>query len=154
MTGALRDLALMLLFCAAAGLIYYFLLPSGKLSQTAKSVLSVFFLLCVLSPLFSFLGQELPDFGAAQSEAGTAYDDVFIEAAKKTALREIGAVIEAYTDIAYQIELDVHISGASDIEIKQVRVTFDAAPADSGALEQALTDLIGTAPVITAREDE
>lgn len=151
---ALKQLALMLVFCAAAGFIYYFLLPSGKISQTAKSVMSVFFLLCVLSPLFSFLGQELPSFGSAQPEAFPAYDEAFAEAAKRSVLAEADRVISQYTEIPYEISVDVHISDGDIINIEQIGIMFDEAPADPGGLAQALREALGAIPVITVREGE
>ena len=152
---ALKNFALMLVFLSAAGLIYYFLLPSGKVSQTAKSVLSVFFLLAVVTPLFSLSDALAPAFSfeAGYSEQ-TDFDEPYLDAAKAAIIQLIGGTVREYTDEAYEVSVEAHIGADRSIEIEQVNILFDAEPPDRGALTAALQSALGFAPALTVREGE
>ena len=54
----LREWALMLVFISLASFIYWYLLPSGRISETAKAVVSVLAVASVCVPVFSFIGQK------------------------------------------------------------------------------------------------
>ena len=150
----LKRFALMLVFCAAAGLIYYLLLPSGSVSQTAKGVLSALMLLCVLAPLFSFLGQELPRFSFAD-ETNIFYDgDTWVEAAKNTVKRTVRDVVLQYTSLPYDLQIDAHITSGYGIDIKQVRLVFDRDFNSRGDLTLALAQALGVTPLVDVAEEE
>ena len=150
----LKQFALMLVFLSAAGLIYYFLLPSGRVSQTAKSILSVFFLLAALGPLFSLTTSLTPAFSfEAQSDA-FVYDEAMVDAAKAAVVRRIADVISSYTDTPCEISVSANIGTDYSIEIEQVNILFDADVQNSGTISLALREALGFAPVLTVREGE
>ncbi len=143
----------MMVFVSVAGFIYCFLLPAGGVSRMAKNLLSAIFLLLVLSPLFSFIGQELP----LQEQASAAYTEngaLYAEAVKTALGKEINETVSKYTDLPYTLLLDAHISEDRVISIDRVRLSFSSAPGDETALLNALTDLLGTAPELEVQEDE
>lgn len=150
----LKNTALLLLFASVMGLIYYFLLPSGKISQTAKSVLSVFMLLCAMEPLFSFMNMEMPDIDFYAYNDFADLDDEFISAAKKTVISKIDGVIKKYTETPYDIEVSVNISADRSIDIEQVRIIFDKGFVPAGEMKEELALTLGTEPLISAREEE
>ena len=150
----LKQFAVMLVFLSAAGLIYYFLLPSGRVSRTAKSILSVCFLLAALSPLFSLASNVSPVFSFEESSIGSAFDGNVIDAAKAALVRQIESVIAGYTDTPCEVSVSAHIGEDHSIEIEQVNILFDAEIPDVGALKDALREALGFQPVLTVREDE
>ena len=150
----LKQFAVMLVFLSAAGLIYYFLLPSGKVSQTAKSILSVCFLLAALSPLFSFASNVSPTFSFEERSGGSAFEENVIDAAKAALVQQIEAVIAGFTDVPCEVSVSAHIGEDYSIEIEQVNILFDAEVPDVGALKEALNEALGFQPVLTVREDE
>ena len=148
----IRTFALMLVFCAAAGLVYYLLLPSGKVSETAKGVLSAVLLLCVLAPLFSFMHIELPAFPEARTENYAENGDILLAAAERAVRQTAESVVRQFTALPYETEIRMHITEDYGIEIEQVRLIFSAEPEDVGTLRQALTEALGTAPEVVIRE--
>lgn len=150
----LKNTALMLLFASVMGLIYYFLLPSGKVSQTAKSVLSVFMLLCVMGPLFSFMNMEMPDIYLDSYNDFADLDGEFIAVAKKTVINEIDGVIKKYTETPYDIEVSVNISANKSIDIEQVRIVFDEGYVLYEEMQEELTLTLGAKPLISVRGEE
>ena len=148
----IRSFALMLVFCAAAGLIYYLLLPAGKVSDTAKSVFSAVLLLAVLTPLFSFAGMQLPASTAAPPETD-AYDaDILLAAVRQQIEKTLEAVVRQFTDQPYETELTMHITEDNGINIEQIRLVFDSDFAEREPLMQALTQALGAAPEVVIRE--
>ncbi|MCH5198796.1 MAG: hypothetical protein J1E34_07815 [Oscillospiraceae bacterium] len=150
----LKNTALMLLFAAVMGLIYYFLLPSGKISQTAKSVLSVFMLLVVMQPLFSFMNMEMPDIDLYAYGDFAELDDNFISAAKNAVISQIDGVIKKYTETPYNIEVPVNISENRSIDIEQVRIVFNKGFIPEEEMKEELFFALGAEPLISVREDE
>ena len=150
----LKQFAVMLVFLSAAGLIYYFLLPSGKVSQTAKAILSVCFLLAALSPLFSLAANISPTFSFEEKSVSSAFDGSVTDAAKVALVRQIEAVIAGYTDMPCEVSVSANIGEDYSIEIEQVNILFDAEVPDAGALKEALNAALGFQPVLTVREDE
>ena len=151
---ALKNTALMLLFASVMGLIYYFLLPSGKISQTAKSVLSVFMLLCVMQPLFSFMNMEMPEISIDVYNNFAELDENFISAAKNTVINEIDFVIKKYTETPYNIDVSVNIFSDKSIDIEQVRIVFDKGFIPPAGMEEELFSALGIKPIVSAREEE
>lgn len=151
---SLKNTALLLLFASVMGLIYYFLLPSGKISQTAKSVFSVFMLLCVIGPLFSFMNMELPDIDIEAYNDFAELDENFISAVKNTVISQIDGVIKKYTEAPYDIEVSVNISSDKSINIEQVRIIFDSGFVVSEKMKDELSVKLGTEPIISEREEE
>ena len=147
----LKSFALLLMFCAAAGFVYYVLLPAGKISQTAKSVLSVFLLFCALTPLFSLSEFQTPVFSADGAAAMEAYDEVFLNEAKAAVLRQADAVVKKYTNLPYTANIEGHISAGQCISIDRIELVFSAVPPSFDGLRQELADVFGC---VTLRVDQ
>ena len=151
---ALKQLSLLLLFGSAAAMIVWFLLPSGGVSRTAKSVISVFMLLCALLPLYSFKNLSWPRFSAASDAPEADYGELFTSAVKQALGAKVKEVVTKYTDVHYLIVAGVHINGDHSIEIEQVRIVFDYPVENAGALVADLTEALGLEPVLAYREGE
>ncbi len=150
----LKSFAAIMVFIAAAGFIYTFLLPSGKLSQTAKSVLSALVLLCSLSPLFSLAGQAPPSFSAAEYEYKEEYNGLWLQTVKETLAAEVRKTVSRYTDQPFELFIDANITETYIININSVRLVFRAAPAGIDELRSALCELLGTGAVLEVQEEE
>jgi len=151
---AVKNSALMLLYASVMGLIYYFLLPSGKISQTAKSVLSVFMLLCVIQPLFSFMNMELPGINLQEYEKFEDIDGELISAAENTVTSLIDSVVKKYCDEPYSIDVSVNILSDKSINIKQVRIVFEKGFIPEEEMINELELILGAPPEISVREEE
>ena len=149
----LKTFALMLVFCAAAGLVYYLLLPSGGVSDTAKGALSALLLLCVLLPLFSFFRMELPSFSAAENTVAAEGGEILLSAAEAQVRQVIETVARAYTDLPFETEIVMHITEDNGINMEQVRLTFPREFGERAALTEALSKALGVPPEVEIRED-
>ena len=148
----LKTFALMLVFCAAAGLVYFLLLPSGKVSETAKGVLGAVLLFFALTPLFSFAGMEIPSFSAAEPQDYVGNGDAVLSAAEQAVLRTVEDTVRRFTDLPFETELEMHITEDYCIDIEQVRLIFAAGLEDCETLRQALAEALGTVPEVVIRE--
>ena len=151
--AALKELAMLLLFGSAAAMIVWYLLPSGRVSRTAKSVISVFLLLCALLPMYSFRDLQLPRFSAEAQQTDADYNELFLSAARQTLGACVREVVQKYTDVPYRIVAGVHINGDRSIEIEQVRIVFNYAVEDADALAGELTQALGFKPVLVFGEE-
>lgn len=151
----LKVAALGLVFVSAACCIYYYLLPEGGVSRTARRILSVFFLACVLSPLFSvfnalgsFASFSLPEeTGTLQTNPGP------LAAAGEAAVREAAeALIRAKTDVPFEIRISVHITETGGIDIERLHVRFEREFNGREDLAAALREALGC-PVETEVEN-
>ncbi len=146
---ALKGFATLLLFVSAACCIYYFLLPSGNVAKTAKKLLSVFFLTCAVLPLFSLLRQDrLWEPASTSGETQTAADDAgrFAAAGEQVIKRAAARVLDAGTDVPYELIVETNIGEDMRIDIQQVTVLFARDFAERTALTARLTQALG-APV-------
>ena len=149
----LKKISLLLLFCSAAAMIVRFLLPSGRISQTAKGAISVVLLFCTLSPLFSLsLQQTAPRFELPAETPEIGYDELFFSAVEHTLRQQIARAVDGYTNAPYQIVASVHIGEDRSIQIEQVRILFDCVLEKPDALLEALTSALGFEPVLVYRE--
>ena len=144
--AALKSFALLLLFVSAACGVYYFLLPAGNVAETAKKLLSVFFLACAAAPLFTALRQggtaDLFSFPEeTQSVAGGA--EAFAAAGEQAVRRMAEGVLDARTDVPYELRVETHIGEDLRIDIQQVTVIFERDFAGRDELTAALTEALG-----------
>lgn len=149
----LKGFALMLVFCAAAGLVYYLLLPAGSVSDTAKGALSALLLLCVLTPLFSFFRMELPSFSVEESSVAADGGETLLAAAETQVRQVIETVARGYTDLPFETEIVMHITENNGINMEQVRLTFPREFSGRAALTEALSEALGMPPDVEIRED-
>lgn len=145
MLTALSSFSLLLLFVSACALIYYHLLPSGAVSSTAKSVLSCLMLLCVFTPVFSFMKVDIPS-PAFETPAFSEDAEVLYPGIRDTLLALLDPVIKKYTAVPYDFTADVNISETGDIDITVVKIIFDTEFDGREALTRELIDLLGIVP--------
>ncbi len=139
----------MLVFVSAGCMIYYFLLPAGNVSKTAKTVLSamVFGIICM--PLFSAV-LSISDMSFSFSAAPDMenLDDLLVSQAKKATENIISECVKKYTDEEYKTEIFIDISDDSYINISKVIIIFSVRPAHEKDIRQELYDKLGIMPDI------
>ena len=146
---ALKGFATLLLFVSAACCIYYFLLPAGNVAKTAKKLLSAFFLACAVLPLFSLLRQDRlwePASSPEETQTAASNEERFAEAGEQVIRRAAARVLDAGTDVPYELFIETHIGEDMCIDIQQVTVLFARDFAGRTALIARLTQTLG-APV-------
>lgn len=142
-TEKLKTFSLLLVFVSAAGCVYYFLLPSGNISKTAKRILSVFLLSAAVFPLFSlFSSTGTGSLPFAEPAATAAADTEPLLRETEAALRrEAERIVRNYTETPCEIRAEIHITEDYGINLERLTVTFErdfpereAATADLGAV--------------------
>ena len=145
----LRSFSLMMVFVAFMSVIYYFLLPSGNISRTAKSVLSAVTLACVLIPLFSVFEGFTVFKNAYEPDGGTISPErysYFVKQGKQAVDAVIEETVRKYTDIPYKTEIEVNISDDMSINIESVRIIFAERFEGMSDLMYELKNLLGIPP--------
>ena len=148
----LKSFALMLLFVSAALAAVTFLLPSGRISKSAKAVFSVFMTLCVVAPLFGVIGKNgdpralLDIFSGFEAPDITENGSRFAAAAEEKIKNALGAEIDRRTDIPYNISLNTDIGGDFVINIESVRISFSERPENLDEIAFALEKELGFMP--------
>ena len=147
----LKSFALMLLFVSAALAAVTFLLPSGRISKSAKAVFSVFMTLCVVAPLFGVIGNGDPRalldiFSGFEAPDITENGSGFAAAAEEKIKDALGAEIDRRTDIPYNISLNTDIGGDFVINIESVRISFSERPEKLDEIAFALEKELGFMP--------
>lgn len=155
---SLREWALMLVFIALSGFIYWYLLPSGRISETAKTVVSLLAVASVCIPVFAFIGGADTSLSFFTEENGETSvfepTDYYIRTAEKIVAEKLSLIIGGYTDSAFEIVTDIHITGDACIDIEQVSVIFETYPEKLPELSLAIEEALGIAPVFSLREKE
>ena len=115
----LKNWGLLLLFLSAGSLIYCFLLPSGTVSKTAKSVISVVLMSLVFLPLFSAFGNMNSDDFGLSGEYETENYDYFLEESVRTAAEEvIRTTVRKFTAVPYKTEIFINKTEDGSINIE------------------------------------
>lgn len=145
----LKNWGIMLIFVSSGTLIYCFLLPSGGVSKTAKSVLSVLVLFCVLFPMFgvydAFSQGNINFLDAPEIEE---YDDLYISSARAATESVIKETVRKYTTVPYKTEIFIDKTEDGSINIEYVGITFSAEPQKETELREALYDALLIIPDI------
>ncbi len=153
----LRSFSLLLVFLAFAGVLYRFLLPSGRVSETAKAVLSAAALVCVLSPLFSAVrGLNAWD-GSLPSAEPPAFDaayEAYAAAGRAAVQSVIDETVRGFTDVPYRTEIGVHIPEDLSIDIESVRIIFARRFENMNELMLQLKNRLGVAPAVETEAAE
>jgi len=145
----LKNWGLLLLFLSAGSLIYCFLLPSGTVSKTAKSVISVVLMSLVFLPLFSAFGNMNSDEFGLSGEYETENYDYFLEESVRTAAEEvIRTTVRKFTAVPYKTEIFINKTEDGSINIEYVGITFEAKPQFEEKLGDALYEALGIIPDI------
>lgn len=135
----IRIWAQLLIFISIACLIYYYLLPSGNISQTAKAVMSAVVLAALCVPLLGGvqnLSFNFSEEGAGNSENISSYMDYYIETAKRKTAEVIDEIVKKHTETDYKIEIDINIGEDNCINIEQARLIFEDEIQSSGELKR------------------
>lgn len=147
----------MLLFVSAALAVSTFLLPSGRISKTAKAVLSVFMTFCVIAPVFGVIGKnsigkELEGIFSGFEAADVSDNaEMFLNDAKLKIADVLSEIIKKYTDEPFFISISADIGEDYVIDIESVRVTFSVRPEKTEALALALEKELGFMPEFEVR---
>lgn len=145
----LKNWGLLLLFLSAGSLIYCFLLPSGTVSKTAKSVISVVLMSLVFLPLFSAFGNMNSDDFGLSGEYETENYDYFLEESVRTAAEEvIRTTVRKFTAVPYKTEIFINKTEDGGINIEYAGITFEARPQYEEKLRDALYEALGIIPDI------
>lgn len=153
----LRGWAVMLVFIALSGFIYYYLLPSGRVSDTAKAVFSVMTVAAVCLPLFGFFdgsARLFSELGAGGGGESYAPFDAYADIARATVEEKLSLAVKKYTDGEFIIETDINISDGMCIDIKQVSVIFEKYPEKLPELSLEIEDMLGITPHFILRENK
>ena len=154
MLNELRSAVLLLLFCAAAGLLFRFLLPEGGVARTARILVSLLMLCAVCTPLFGvmeYLGASVGEgavFGTFGEPDTTFPRDLYREAAEEAVRTACDGIVGKYTDVPRKITVDAHITEDNGIWIERVRIVFGAPPEGRERIEQAIAEECGVIPEI------
>ena len=139
----------MLIFISAGSLIYCFLLPSGNVSKTAKSVLSITVLTAVFLPVLGvfsdFSGFDTDFSYEAETES---FEDYAITQARTAVEELIASVIKKYTSVPHKTQLIIDKTEDGSINIEYAGIIFSAEPQRSEQLRQALFEALGIMPDI------
>lgn len=145
----LKNWGIMLIFISSGTLIYCFLLPAGNVSKTAKTVLSICVLSCVLLPLFGVYN-AFTDANISFSDIPEIedYDDIYIESARTATENVIKETVRKYTSVPYETEIFIDKTEDGSINIEYVEITFSAKPQHESELREALYDALLIIPDI------
>lgn len=146
----IKNWGLMLLSVSVGSLIYCFLLPSGNISKTAKSVLSVLVLASICSPMLSFFENigEISSHMGEEAPTIKDFSDEYISAAKSEIEKIIAETVKEYTRVSYKTEIIIDKNEDGSINIGYIGITFSALPEKKEELRDALYAKIGLMPDI------
>ena len=145
----IKTWGIFLLFLSAGSLIYCFLLPSGAVSKTAKSVISIVLMTLVFMPMFSvFSSFSFADADFSGEYETQNYDD-FMEKSVRSATEEvIKNIVRKFTSVPYKAEIFINKAADGSINIEYVGITFEAQPQYEEKLGDALFEALGIIPDI------
>lgn len=143
------------MFIALASFIYYYLLPSGKVSDTAKTVISLVSILAICVPLFGFFekGSDFfSDFSFAEETELFEPESYYAEITAKTVEQKVSLITREHTDIPFFVETQINISQDNCIDIEQVTVVFEKYPEKLPELSQKFERELGISPKFSLKE--
>ena len=141
---------------SVGGYIYYYLLPSSSVSQTAKAVLCVFSLSAVCVPLFgvfSEINADIFDFECYSTMNEEDALEFYADTARKTIEEKTLEAVQKYTSVSYKLETAINISEDYSINIEYIRLIFEKEIGDTYALSSALEEAFGFIPEITVQNE-
>ena len=149
----LKEWAVLLLFLSAGSLIYCFLLPSGNISKTVKSIVSVVSLSLICMPLFGlndFIKEPL--FPEDTPPEIKDYSSYIKDEAKHRTEELIYSVIKKYTPVPCKIYAGIDINEDNCINIEYVSIVFSAHPDREKEIREELFRILGIMPIIKTEE--
>ena len=155
-TEQIKIWAILLLFVSVGGYIYYYLLPSSSVSDTAKAVLCVFSLSAVCVPLFgafSGIDSDIFDFESYSTMNEEDALEFYADTARKTIEENTLATVQQYTSVSYKLETDINISDDYSINIEYIHLIFEKEIGDTYDLARALEEVFGFIPEITVQNE-
>lgn len=152
--GLLKEWGLLLLFVCAGSLIYCFLVPSGNISKTVKSVISVIVLSSVCLPLTEITGKGelLPDFEDDFPDIPDMSDD-YIKSAKLMTERIISDTVKKFTNVPFESDIIIDKNEDGSINIGYIGIVFSAVPGKQKELRGALYEALGVMPDIRVEKN-
>ena len=136
----LRTWALTLLFTAAGCFVFYFILPSGGLSKTAKSVISAVSLAAVMLPFFGIAGKLSDvsfDFSFTEPETD-AVPEYYLTAAEEAVSSVVREIILEYTSVPCEISVSVHAGEGQEVIADRIVLIFSALPENADSIRDEI----------------
>lgn len=140
----LKSWGLLLLYISAGSLIYCFLLPSGGVSKTAKSVISLCVTVSLALPLFNSLGKlKGIDFTFEVPTEIRKYDDFVMLSAENAIEELIKENVLKFTNVPYKTDIIIDKVEDGSINIGYVGLIFSSKPLREDELREALFQVLG-----------
>ncbi len=145
----IKNWGLMLLFVSAGCMIYYFLLPSGNVSKTAKTAVSAIILGVICLPVFSF-GEKIGSFSFEEREMPEtqSFDEMIISSAKKAVENIIDETLLQSGEYEYKTEVFIDKNEDGSINISKVNIIFTNRPENEKEIREELKEKLGIMPDI------
>lgn len=147
--NTLKEWGLLFLFVCAGSLVYCFLIPSGNISKTVRSVVSVIVLMSVCIPVAGLFDTDIRDWDFIE-KAETVPDmgEVFAEEIKASVNELIADEIKKYTTVSYKTEIIIDKNEDGSINIGYIGIIFSCEPQRKNELREALFSVLGLMPDI------
>ncbi len=145
----IKNWGLMLLFVSAGCMIYYFLLPSGSVSKTAKTAVSAIILGVICLPVFGF-GEYSGSFSFEENDPPRteSFDEMIIESAKTAVENIIDETLSAFGELEYRTEVFIDKNDDGSININRVNIIFARRPDNEREIREQLKEKLGIMPDI------
>lgn len=143
----LKSWGMLLLFISSGCLIYYFLLPSGGVSKTARSVLGITVMSLVCLPLFSVTDYlENMDFSFSEPPDMVTPDIFLVKSCENEINAVIDETVKKFTDISYKTVISIDITDDNSINIEHIKVVFKERPDKLREIKEALYEKLSVMP--------
>lgn len=127
--------ALIICGCAVVCSIVELILPSAKMQSSARIVIAMFFLICVISPIKNFITQLNYNINSVDSNIPTMsnsidYNKLLLDEAIKNSTQALKILLEEEDITITNANIDAHISENYCIKIDSISIYIDVASND------------------------
>ena len=127
--------ALIICGCAVVCSIVELILPSAKMQSSARIVIAMFFLICVISPIKNFITQLNYNINPVDSNIPTMsnsidYNKLLLDEAIKNSTQALKILLEEEDITITNANIDAHISENYCIKIDSISIYIDVASND------------------------
>lgn len=127
--------ALIICGCAVVCSIVELILPSAKMQSSARIVIAMFFLICVISPIKNFITQLNYNINSVDSNIPTMsnsidYNKLLLDETIKNSTQALKILLEEEDITITNANIDAHISENYCIKIDSISIYIDVASND------------------------
>ncbi len=127
--------ALIICGCAVVCSIVELILPSAKMQSSARIVIAMFFLICVISPIKNFITQLNYNINSVNSNIPTMsnsidYNKLLLDETIKNSTQALKILLEEEDITITNANIDAHISENYCIKIDSISIYIDVASND------------------------